>query len=115
MLKRLNNELVLNSDGWSLYKFFRNDGNAHYHLFNIVNDRTFWSTRIDLRREIEVARNGFILQQANSVIFYLGELKEGEFQNSHKVELERSLVEMRKQWHKIEKIRLKDELDAIAE
>lgn len=110
MLKRLNHELSLNTDSWTAFKLVSSVGDLHYRIFSCINNRTFWSKRIDLKKNILVVENGFILQNNPRISLYLEALKEGRVQRNLEVEMERTLSDVRAQWARVEKVKMKEEL-----
>ncbi|MBU2977892.1 hypothetical protein [Alteromonas sp. C1M14] len=110
MLNRLNHELSLNTDSWTAFKLVSSVGDLHYRIFSCINNRTFWSKRIDLKKNILVVENGFILQNNPRISLYLEALKEGRVQRNLEVEMERTLSDVRAQWARVEKVKMKEEL-----
>jgi len=110
MLKRLNHELSLNTDSWTAFKLVSSVGDLHYRIFSCINNCTFWSKRIDLKKNILVVENGFILQNNPRISLYLEALKEGRVQRNLEIEMERTLSDVRAQWARVEKVKMKEEL-----
>ena len=115
MFKRLNSDFSVPLDGWLFFKLTSGHGAEHYHIFSSMNGRTFWSKRIDIQNHIQELNNFFLWKNESKVGFKLEKLKEGNIKKCDEVDRDRTLEEIQKQWPKVEKIRLKDELDALAQ
>lgn len=115
MFKRLNSDFSVTLDGWSVFKLTSDRGAEQYHIFSATNGKTFWSKRIDIQNHIQELNNFFLWKNESKVGFKLEKLKEGNIKEFHDVDLDRTLEKIQKQWSKVEKIRLKDELNALAQ
>ena len=115
MLKRLDLDCDITPDGWSVYKLTSSHCTVHYYIFSCINGKTLWSKRIDIQNDIQELNNFFLWKNESKVGFKLEKLKEGNIKKCDEVDRDRTLEEIQKQWPKVEKIRLKDELDALAQ
>ena len=114
MLKRLNSDFSVPLDGWSIFKLASGGGAEHYHIFSTINGKTFWSKRIDIQNDIQELNNFFLWKNESIIGFKLEKSNEGKIKELQEVDLGRTLEKMHEQWSKVEKILLKDELDALA-
>jgi len=114
MLKRLNSDCDITPDGWSAYKLTSSHGAVHYHIFSFINGKSLWSKRIDIQNDIQELNNFFIWKNESVVASKLEKLKEGNIKELQESDLGRTLEKMQEQWSKVEQVRLKDELDALA-
>jgi len=114
MLKRLNSDCDITPDGWSAYKLTSSYGAVHYHIFSFINGKSLWSKRIDIQNDIQELNNFFIWKNESVVASKLEKLKEGNIKELQESDLGRTLEKMQEQWSKVEQVRLKDELDALA-
>lgn len=114
MLKRLTSNCDITPDGWSVFKLTSSNGSVHYHIFSRINVKTHWSKRIDIQNDIQELNNFFLWKNESAIVFKLEKLKEGNIKELQEIDLDRTLEKMQEQWSKVEKIRLKDELDALA-
>ena len=83
-------------------------------IFSCINGKTLWSKRIDIQNDIQELNNFFLWKNESVIAFKLEKLKEGNIKELEKVDLGWTLEKMQEQWSKVEKVRLKDELDALA-
>jgi len=114
MLKRLDLDCDITPDGWSVYKLTSSHCTVHYYIFSCINGKTLWSKRIDIQNDIQELNNFFLWKNESVIAFKLEKLKEGNIKELEKVDLGWTLEKMQEQWSKVEKVRLKDELDALA-